>query len=204
MRGKRRDCFFADVATILAGMAAHPLIIPDYESVRKIVAHYRQEKKSIVLTQGSFDMIHIGHGRYLQRAKQEGDILIVGVDSDEKIRMRKGPDRPVVPQEERLEMLTHLKSVNHVVLKEVTEEKWALIKIIRPDVLIATSATYSPQQLEALKEFCGSVVVLEPQATTSTSAKLRLLQFAFAHNFSSILSKRIEKTISEVLAEYKT
>lgn len=181
-----------------------PLIIPDYTTVSAIIAHYREQKKSIVLTQGSFDMIHIGHGRYLHRAKEEGDILIVGVDSDEKIRARKGPDRPVVPQAERLEMLTYLKSVNHVVLKETTKEKWELIKLIRPDVLIATASTYSSEQLEELKEFCGKVVVLEPQATTSTSAKLRLLQIAFAHNFSTILATRIEKAIGEVLSEYKT
>ncbi|MBP9820331.1 adenylyltransferase/cytidyltransferase family protein [Candidatus Woesebacteria bacterium] len=185
-------------------MADTPLIIPNYTMVSEIVARYRQEGKKIVLTQGSFDMIHIGHGRYLERAAKHGDVLIVGVDSDEKIRERKGPDRPVVPQEERMEMLTHLKSVNHVVLKEVTKEKWELIKLIHPDVLIATLSTYSADQLEALKEFCGEVVVLEAQATTSTSAKLRLLQIAFAYNFSSILAQRIEKTIGEVLSEFKS
>lgn len=167
------------------------------------MAHYRKQKKKIVLTQGSFDMIHIGHGRYLDKAKQYGDVLIVGVDSDEKIRARKGPDRPVVPQAERLEMLTYLKSVDHVVLKETVKKKWELIKLICPDVLIATASTYSAQQLEELKAYCGEVKVLEPQATTSTSAKLRLLQIAFAHNFSSILATRIEQAISEVLAEYK-
>jgi len=126
------------------------------------------------------------------------------VDSDEKIRSRKGPDRPVVPQDERLEMLTHLKSVDHVVLKETTKEKWELIKLIRPDVLIATAPTYTREQLAELKQYCGSTVVLEAQATTSTSAKIRRLQIAFAHNFSTILAKRIEGAIGEVLAEYKT
>lgn len=185
-------------------MAALPLIIPDYNSVTKIVQQYRKEKKNIVLTQGSFDMIHIGHGRYLDRAKAHGDVLIVGVDSDEKIRSRKGPDRPVVPESERLEMLTYLKSVDHVILKETTKEKWELIKLIRPDVLIATATTYTDAQLEDLKEYCGEVVVLEAQATTSTSAKLRLLQISFAHNFSSVLAKRIESAIGEVLSEYKS
>lgn len=198
------DCHLPKSHTILAAMADLPLIIPDYAVVKKIIEQYRREGKKIVLTQGSFDMIHIGHGRYLARAKAYGDILIVGVDSDEKIRARKGPDRPVVPQEERLEMLTQLKSVDHVVLKETSKEKWELIKLIRPDVLIATASTYSSEQLEGLKAFCGEVVVLEPQATTSTSAKLRLLQIAFAHNFSSILARRIEKAISEVLGEYKS
>ena len=180
------------------------LIIPDYDRAAEIAQHYRSQGKTIVLTQGSFDMIHIGHGRYLDRAKEEGDILIVGVDSDEKIRSRKGPDRPVVPEGERLEMLTYLKSVDHVILKETTKEKWELIKLIRPDVLIATASTYTDQQLEDLRQFCGTVKVLEPQATTSTSAKLRLLQIAFAHNFSSMLAQRIETAIGEVMAEYKS
>ena len=184
-------------------MQTLPLIIPDYDAVTKIVSHYRAEHRKIVLTQGSFDMINIGHGRYMHRAKAHGDVLIVGVDSDEKIRVRKGPDRPVVPQDERLEMLTHLKSVDHVVLKEISKEKWELIKLIRPDVLIATTSTYTPAQISELQEYCGEVVVLEAQATTSTSAKLRRLQIAFAHNFSSMLAKRIEHAISEVLGEYK-
>lgn len=198
-----RRLSFARTAHYTSRMTALPLIIPDYAAVTDIVAQYRQQQKTIVLTQGSFDMIHIGHGRYLDRAKQQGDVLIVGVDSDEKIRERKGPDRPVVPQEERMEMLAYLKSVDHVVLKETAKAKWELIKLIRPDVLIATASTYTDLQLEALKEYCGKVVVLEAQATTSTSAKLRLLQISFAHNFSSILAKRIEKAISEVMAEYK-
>lgn len=185
-------------------MAALPLIIPDYDEVKTVVAHYRKARKKIVLTQGSFDMIHIGHGRYLDKAKKHGDVLIVGVDSDEKIRIRKGPDRPVVPQAERLEMLTYLKSVDHVVLKNADQGKWELIKLIQPDVLIATASTYTANQLKLLKEICGEVVVLEAQATTSTSAKLRLLQIAFAHNFSSMLAKRIEAAIGEVLSEYKT
>lgn len=185
-------------------MHARSLILKNYDDLRPIIEEYRRQQKKIVLTQGSFDMIHIGHARYLQKAKDHGDILIVGVDSDEKIRARKGPDRPVVPQDERLEMLTHLKSVDHVVLKEMTNEKWELIKLIRPDVLIATAPTYTNEQLEKLKQFCGTVVVLEAQATTSTSAKLRRLQIAFAHNFSSILAGKIEKAIGEVLEQYKS
>lgn len=180
-----------------------PIILADYQAVKKAVEHYRTQGKTICLTQGSFDMLHIGHGRYLAKAKSQADILIVGADSDEKIRARKGKDRPVVPQEERLEMLSQLKSVDHAVLKELSEPKWHLIKMISPDVLVATTSTYSPAELEELHQWCGKIVVLEPQATTSTSAKLRRLQIGFAHNFSTTLTERIHAAIDQTLAEMK-
>lgn len=164
---------------------------------------YRVLGKTICLTQGSFDMIHIGHGRYLEKAKAQADVLIVGVDSDEKVRSRKGPDRPVVPQDERLEMLTHLKSVDHVILKDLKAPKWDLIKKIQPDVLVTTATTYTPEQINELQKWCKHVLVFESQATTSTSAKLRRLQIAFAHNFSSVLTERIQNALDEMLNQYK-
>ncbi len=176
-------------------------IIPNYDRLAQVVADYRQQGKTIVLTQGSFDMLHIGHGRYLAQAKKCGDILIVGVDSDAKIKQRKGPDRPVVPQDERMEMLTYMASVDHVVLKELTTPHWQLIKVVKPDVLIATQSTYSPQEISELKHWCGAVEVLRPQATTSTSAKLRRLQIGFAHDFMAKLTPRIEKSIETVITE---
>lgn len=85
----------------------------------------------IVLTQGSYDLVHIGHARYLEAAKKRGDVLIVGVDSDKKIQARKGPERPVVPEDERMEMVMHLRPVDIVVLKNLKDPKWHLIKIVR-------------------------------------------------------------------------
>lgn len=178
-------------------------IITDYDDIAPIVQKYRAQQKRIVLTQGSFDMIHIGHGRYCQEAKQHGDVLFVGVDSDEKIRSRKGPDRPVVPQDERMEMLTYLRSVDHVVLKQLNVPKWELIRKIRPDVLIATDKTYTPEQLKALEKICGKVIVLEPMATTSTSAKIRLVQMGAAKKIGSTLSNKLIETIEDVLSELK-
>jgi len=178
-------------------------IITNIEEIKPIVAKFRKAGKKIVLTQGSFDMVHIGHARYCEEAKKHGDILIVGVDSDEKVRHRKGPDRPVVPQDERLEMLTYLRPVDVVVLKELNEPKWALIKAVEPDVLIATKETYTPEKVKELEKICGKVVVLEPMATTSTSAKLRRLQIGAAKKISANLSSKLIKTIEQVLEELK-
>lgn len=179
------------------------VIISSYDQIPKLVTEYRKNHKSIVLTQGTFDMLHIGHARYLTEAKSHGDILFVGIDSDEKVRQRKGPDRPVVPEEERVEMLKYLHSVDHVVLKPMDEEKWRLIKLIKPDVLIATKETYSPTQIKELEKICGKVVVLEPMATTSTSAKIRQVQIGAAKKVSTTLSNKLVKAIEDVLEELK-
>lgn len=179
------------------------IIILNYSSLEPLVKQYRKQGKTIVLTQGSFDMIHIGHARYCEAAKKYGDVLFVGVDSDEKVRRRKGPERPVVPQDERLEMLTYFKCVDHVVLKPVEKEKWELIKALRPDVLVATRDTYSKTQIEELERICSKVIVLDPMATTSTSAKLRMVQIGMAKRMSATLSTKLITAIEEVLEELK-
>lgn len=184
-------------------MTAPTSILTDISQLQKRVEEYRKKGKKIVLTQGSFDMVHIGHARYCDEAKKHGDVLIVGVDSDEKVRARKGPDRPVVPQEERLEMLTYLRSVDLVVLKDLAWPKLHLIKTIRPDVLIATRDTYTPEKIKELYEWCKEVVVLEPMATTSTSAKIRRVQIGAAKKISATLSQRLIGAIEEVLQELK-
>lgn len=180
-----------------------PQIILNYKDLPALVKNYRKQKKSIVLTQGSFDVIHIGHGRYCQEAKSYGDVLFVGVDNDRKVQHRKGENRPIVPQEERLEMLTYLRSVDHAVLKPLSAPKWELIRILKPDFLIATDQTYSDQDIKKLEKICGKVIVLKPMATTSTSAKIRHVQTGMAKQMSAVLSQKLIDAIEEVLEEIK-
>jgi len=177
--------------------------ISDYKKLGEIISHCKGLGMKIVLTQGSYDMLHIGHARYMEEAKRHGDLLIIGVDSDEKIRFRKGPERPIVPQEERLEMVAHLRPVDIVVLKELNHPKWHLIKTVKPNVLIATKETYSKKQLKDLKKYCGEVVVLEPKATTTTSAKIRKLQINTAKSLGQNLTPKIMGIIEEVLGDIK-
>jgi rfaE bifunctional protein nucleotidyltransferase chain/domain len=179
------------------------VIVSSYKELPELVKKYRADGKKIVLTQGSFDLVHIGHARYLEQAKKYGAVLFVGVDSDEKVRQRKGPDRPVVPEKERAEMLTYFASVDHVVIKPVLEEKWKLMQLIKPDVLIATQETYTDEQIKKLEQICGKVVVLEPMATTSTSAKIRRVQIGAAKEMSKALSTKLIKAIEDALEELK-
>lgn len=178
-------------------------ILTKYSQIPRLIKKYKKQNKKIVLTSGSFDMLHIGHCRYLCDAKSHGDILFVGVDSDKKIKKRKGPDRPVVPQDERLEMLTYIDQVDHVVLKKLSEAKWELIKLIKPDILIATADTYNSEQKKQLLEFCGKVVVLRRKATTSTSAKIRLVQIGAEKRITKTISNRLINTIENILEELK-
>jgi D-beta-D-heptose 7-phosphate kinase/D-beta-D-heptose 1-phosphate adenosyltransferase len=151
--------------------------VPDYQRITAIVQALRTLGLKVVLTSGSFDIIHEGHSMYLEAARRFGDFLIVGLDSDAKIRARKGPHRPAVPEMERLRMVTHQRGVGLVTLKDLHHERWALINATRPDVLVATEDTYTPADIAELEEhYCGRVEVLERMATVSTSARLRRIQ----------------------------
>lgn len=178
-------------------------IITDQKKIPPLVAKYRKNGKKIVMTSGSFDMLHIGHCRYLCDAKKFGDVLFVGVDSDKKIRKRKGPDRPVVPEDERIEMLTYVEDIDHVILKKLNHSKWELLKLIRPDVLVTIDETHSVEQLTQLKKFCGKIKILERRATTSTSAKIRLVQIGAEKKITKTISQRLISTMEKMLEELK-
>lgn len=131
----------------------------------------------IVLTQGVYDLIHEGHAAYLEKAKSLGDILIVGVDSDELTKIRKGPKRPIVPQAERVNMLLHLRHVDLVTIKEAHHGIGDIIDIVRPDVMVFSSSTEeaTAEAIAVYKGLCGEIIVLPPQATTTTTARVRNL-----------------------------
>ena len=142
--------------------------------------------QKVGLVQGSWDLFHLGHLRYIMKARALCDFLVIAMDSDEKIRKRKGPTRPVIPEKERYEFIRLLNIADAVVIKEVDEPKWHLIKTVKPDVLIAIKENYNDEQIEKLGKYCGEVAVLPRQAKTSTSDKIRQITTA-----SAIFSNRI-------------
>jgi rfaE bifunctional protein nucleotidyltransferase chain/domain len=173
--------------------------VKDEARLLEIIQALRTIGAKVVLTMGTFDFIHIGHFLYLEKARQHGDILIVGVDSDEKVKIRKGPDRPIVAEKERLEMLTHVRHVDIVTLKPHDAPKWALIKLVKPDVLIATKETYSTTQLKELKKYCKEVIVLDAQATTSTTAKIRRLNIGLSNKIKEAITKSVNDTFDKLV-----
>jgi D-beta-D-heptose 7-phosphate kinase/D-beta-D-heptose 1-phosphate adenosyltransferase len=177
---------------------------PNYRKLASKVKHWRELGLKIVLTSGTWDLFHVGHAEYLERAKELGDLLIVGVDSDEKVRMRKGPHRPVVPQEERVHILAHLRHVDAITLKPYSEKRNELIKLIRPDVLVMSKTTkHKPADIKEKKKYVGRIVLLQPQAETSTSAKVRLLHVSGADRFAKEIASRIPALMEEVIENLK-
>ncbi len=109
-------------------------MVVNIEELIKILEEIR-ESKIVVFTNGCFDILHAGHVSYLEEAKSLGDILIVGLNSDESVRRIKGEKRPIVNQKERAYILSRLKPVDFVVVfEEDTPER--LIKQIQPDILV--------------------------------------------------------------------
>lgn len=100
-----------------------------------IVQRLKREGKRVVFTNGCFDILHVGHVKYLQEAKSYGDVLIVGLNSDSSVRELKGPTRPVNPENDRAYILAALESVDYVVMFS-DETPYELIKSISPDILV--------------------------------------------------------------------
>jgi D-beta-D-heptose 7-phosphate kinase/D-beta-D-heptose 1-phosphate adenosyltransferase len=108
--------------------------ILSWDKLKKTVVRLKAKNKKVVFTNGCFDIIHIGHVRYLKEARGLGDVLIIGLNSDRSVSSIK-PDRPINPQNHRAEVLSSLEMVDYVVLFD-DETPYELIKLIQPDVLV--------------------------------------------------------------------
>jgi rfaE bifunctional protein nucleotidyltransferase chain/domain len=147
---------------------------------RKLAEKLRQEGKTLVLANGAFDLLHVGHARYLLAAKKLGDVLLVAVNSDSSVRELKGPGRPVVPEGERAELLAHLAAVDYVVIfPERTVA--ALLRELRPQVH-AKGTDYTPETVperEVVREWGGRTVICgdpKEHASSDLIARIRGLE----------------------------
>jgi rfaE bifunctional protein nucleotidyltransferase chain/domain len=141
----------------------------------------RRQAKRLVLTNGVFDLLHIGHVRYLEAARRLGDALVVAVDSDESVRaLGKGADRPLVPAVERAEIVAALRSVDAVVIFEGPTAR-QVVAALQPDVYVkggdyATGAKPLPEA-EIVASYGGRVAFIDlvpGRSTTDLVAKIRL------------------------------
>jgi D-beta-D-heptose 7-phosphate kinase/D-beta-D-heptose 1-phosphate adenosyltransferase len=175
-------------------------LIPSLEEMTRTVNHLKGLGYPIVLTSGSFDLIHLGHVKYLQKAKELGGVLVVGVDSDAKIRRRKGDDRPMVPEDERLELLAHQRPVDMIYLKGDDEPRWGLIKAVEPDVLVLTEDhSYSDADQRELLEFVGRIEVLPRQASVTTSERIRQMYMHMGERLGPKLAEVLPGLIDGIL-----
>lgn len=136
----------------------------------RIIKDLKAKGKRIVFTNGCFDLLHIGHVRYLEKARALGDVLVVGVNSDSSVRKLKGPKRPILSEEERAEILSGLGCVDYVTLfDEIDPLK--LITSLQPDVLVKGGDWTKEQTVgkEVVERSGGEVVIVPFVKGASTS-----------------------------------
>jgi rfaE bifunctional protein nucleotidyltransferase chain/domain len=148
-------------------------ILSRSELLRK-VAEWRRAGERITLANGNFDLLHVGHVRYLEGAKALGGKLVVAINSDDSVRTLKGEGRPVMPENERAEIVAALAEVDAVVIFSELDVR-AIIREVRPDVQ-AKGTDYtvdSVPERDALAEYGGKVEIVGDPKQHSTSEILR-------------------------------
>jgi rfaE bifunctional protein nucleotidyltransferase chain/domain len=152
------------------------------DQIKATAAQAKNEGKKIVFTNGCFDLLHIGHLRVLSEAKTLGDVLIVGLNSDRSVREIKGADRPIVPGDERAELIAALEMVDYVTLFDEAEPI-NLLREVKPDVLVKGGDW-------------GEAGVVGRELVEGWGGKVAVIPFLPAHSTSTIL-KKIERMREE-------
>ncbi|MGC9454924.1 MAG: D-glycero-beta-D-manno-heptose 1-phosphate adenylyltransferase [Phycisphaerae bacterium] len=138
------------------------------ERLAEEVARRRERGETIVFTNGCFDLLHMGHVRYLQQARELGNCLIVAVNSDDSVRRLKGPRRPVISQDERAEMLGALECVDYVTIFD-EDTPIPLLELLRPDVLAKGGTTGEVIGRDVVEAYGGKVLTLDKVEGPSTT-----------------------------------
>ena len=155
------------MATVPPRAASKVLELP---ALLQTLADRRADGARVALTNGAFDLIHVGHLRSLEQARAHGDLLVVGVNSDASVRRYKAPDRPIVPQADRAELLAGFACVDYVtIFDESTAEQ--LLEAVRPDAYIkgAEYATRPFPERAVVEAYGGQIVLVNLEAGRSTS-----------------------------------
>jgi D-beta-D-heptose 7-phosphate kinase/D-beta-D-heptose 1-phosphate adenosyltransferase len=150
------------------------------DSLLAELAMHRAAGRKVVFTNGCFDIIHLGHVKYFQWAKSQGDLLVVGVNTDSSIRRLKGEKRPVIAEDDRVGVLEELESIDYIVRFD-DDTPLDLIRAVRPDVLVK-GEDYTKEQVIGwdLVESCGGRIALAPLVDgRSTSAVIQKILEAY-------------------------
>lgn len=154
-------------------MKAHNKIL-SREELRECVKEWRRAGEPITLANGGFDLLHVGHVRYLRAAKALGGKLVVAINSDESVRALKGEGRPIMPAEERAEIVAALADVDAVVIFPELDVR-AILREIRPDIQ-AKGTDYTADSVperDVVAEYGGRVEIVGDPKDHSTSAIIR-------------------------------
>jgi D-beta-D-heptose 7-phosphate kinase/D-beta-D-heptose 1-phosphate adenosyltransferase len=153
--------------------------ILDRHTLKEKVDSLRQSGKRVVFTNGCFDLLHVGHVRYLQMARKQGDRLVVGVNGDSSVRQIKGPGRPIVPAVQRAEVVAAIGCVDLVTIFD-EPDPLALIQLLVPDVLVK-GADWRLQEIIGATEVesaGGKVVRIPLEEGVSTSDLIERIRAA--------------------------
>ena len=148
--------------------------------LRKIVSQLRAQTRKSVFANGCFDLIHVGHIRYLQKAKELGDVLIVGVNQDSSVSMLKGEGRPLQPEAERAEIIASLDCVDYVLLFDAPTVD-GILKELRPDVH-AKGTDYTEESVperETVRAYGGRVAIAGDPKDHSTRDLIQIILSRF-------------------------
>ena len=147
------------------------------DELTEITKRLKKESKRIVFTNGCFDLLHLGHIRYLKEARRRGDILIVGLNSDNSARSLKGKDRPLVKEKDRAEILSALEAVNYIVIFDELTPKNLIDKII-PNVL-AKGGDWKKEEVvgkDTVEAHGGEVIIIPEVRGYSTSTLINKIK----------------------------
>ncbi len=155
--------------------------IKEKEDLQTILENLRTNGKRIVFTNGCFDLLHAGHLRYLEKAKALGDLLVVGVNSDSSVQRLKGPERPILPLADRMEILSGLECVDYVICFDESTPL-ELISFLKPTLLVkggdwTKETTVGREVVEGLG---GEVVILPFLDGNSTTSIIQTILKRYA------------------------
>ena len=151
--------------------------IKTLEEIKGIIDRAKLEGKRVVLANGCFDILHVGHVRYLEDAKRHGDLLVVAVNSDSSVKKLKGPERPYMPDVERAEIVAALGCVDYVFIFEDTRLD-RIIAYLKPDFQ-AKGTDYTPETVperETVESYGGRVIICGDPKNHSTTQLLEVLR----------------------------
>ena len=155
--------------------------VTDRTPLARELQRRRARGQTVVFTNGCFDLLHMGHVRYLQEARELGSCLVVAINSDDSVRRQKGPTRPIIDQDERGEMLASLECVDYVtIFDEDTPE--ALLELLRPDLLVKGGTTPEIVGRELVQRYGGAVQTLSKVDGLSTTDIIERILAAYDKN----------------------
>jgi D-beta-D-heptose 7-phosphate kinase/D-beta-D-heptose 1-phosphate adenosyltransferase len=167
---------------------AHLSGLLELESLCHLSKGWHKDRKKVVFTNGVFDLLHVGHVEYLEQARALGDILVIGLNSDASVRRIKGPQRPLVPQEERARLLLALRPVDYLTIFE-QPTAIEIIEKLQPDVYVKGADYHLTGQVP---EGATPKYLPEEPVVRQYGGEVKLLAYLPGHSTTELIQKILQ------------